>query len=158
MSPYVFVTGNLGIRYLSPVLFAWRVVRCQAKSERRRRAGFATPSWMPDPVVMCASSNFNDPVDYSKSLLVKQAAARAKELVIERQIISIKHQIELSCHAEEEAVLEDNKQFARSDAYAVHSFSCLRSCTCKRYGANLLRNPSFATALQGPYKTVARAA
>jgi hypothetical protein len=113
---------------------------------------------MPDPVVMCASSNFNDPVDYSKSLLVKQAAARAKELVIERQIISIKHQIELSCHAEEEAVLEDNKQFARSDAYAVHSFSCLRSCTCKRYGANLLRNPSFATALQGPYKTVARAA
>ena len=58
-------------------------------------------------------SNFNDPVDYSKSLLVKQASARAKELVIERQIISIKQQIELSCHEEEEAVLEENKQFAR---------------------------------------------
>ena len=53
------------------------------------------------------------PVDYSKSLLVKQASARAKELVIERQIISIKQQIELSCHEEEEAVLEENKQFAR---------------------------------------------
>ena len=55
----------------------------------------------------------SDPMDYSQSLLVKQAAARAKELVVEKQIISIKQQIELSADEEREAILDEQKDRAR---------------------------------------------
>lgn len=55
----------------------------------------------------------SDPMDYSQSLLVKQAAARAKELVVEKQIISIKQQIEMSSEEEREAILDEQKGRAR---------------------------------------------
>lgn len=55
----------------------------------------------------------DDPMDYSQSLLVKQASARAKELVVEKQIISIKQQIEMSAEEEHKAILDDQKQRAR---------------------------------------------
>ena len=65
-------------------------------------------------------------MDYSTSLLVKQASARAKELVVERQIISIQQQIEMSANEEDDAVLEENKELARFDA-VPHS----RCATCR---------------------------
>ena len=65
-------------------------------SMRRKNAGFVTPSWMSDPLAMSRSSNTYDPTDYSASLLVKQAAARAQEVTVDRQIISLKNQIEVA--------------------------------------------------------------
>jgi hypothetical protein len=69
---------------------------------------------MPDPAKMIRTTNSLDFIDYSTSLFVKQAEARAKELVVERQIISLQHQIEKSELEEEEAILEETKTFARS--------------------------------------------
>jgi hypothetical protein len=52
-------------------------------------------------------------MDYAQSMLVRQAMARAKELIVERQIISIQQQIETSMYEEKEAVIEENKALAR---------------------------------------------
>lgn len=76
---------------------------------------------MPDPGIMVRTTVNSDPMDYSQSLLVKQAAARAKELVVEKQIISIKQQIELSADEEREAILDEQKDRAR---YTLENENC----------------------------------
>jgi hypothetical protein len=68
---------------------------------------------MTDPAMMMRTSQNHDPMDYSTSLLIKQTEARAKELIAERQIISLKQQIENCEHREEEAILDGNKERAR---------------------------------------------